>query len=74
MAKLCTGLVNGLPRLLSNPIGQLFRALDAYRQAGEAFPKSIDNLGLEDLVEAQKSWLSAERDAPVIRLLESLKK
>lgn len=50
------------------------RALDAYRRAGEAFPQSIDNLGLEDLAEAQKSWLSAERAAPVIRLLESLKK
>ncbi|MCC7377148.1 MAG: SIR2 family protein [Verrucomicrobiales bacterium] len=50
------------------------RALDAYRHAGEAFPEFIDSLGLPDLIEAQKAWLTAERAAPVVGLLQSLKK
>jgi tetratricopeptide (TPR) repeat protein len=49
-------------------------AFAAYQRAVEAFPQSIDDHGLKDLVEAQKSWLSEERAKPVIQLLESFNK
>ena len=53
MAKLCTRLVNGLPRLLENPIAQLRELLEA-----------IDLKGLEDLAamesSAEKPSLMAE--------------
>ena len=49
-------------------------ALIAYQQACEKFPQSIEKLGLEDLIEAQKTWLSQERAEPVIQLLKSFNK
>lgn len=48
-------------------------AIAAYKHAGETFPAKIERLGLDDLADAQKSWLSTERAAPVIKLLQSLK-
>lgn len=49
-------------------------ALEAYRRAGQRFPDKIDSLALADLADARKKWLSEERAAPVIELLESLKR
>jgi tetratricopeptide (TPR) repeat protein len=49
-------------------------ALAAYRAAGEQFPAVIETLGLADLEEAGKKWLTNERAQPVIQLLESFKK
>jgi tetratricopeptide (TPR) repeat protein len=47
-------------------------ALNAYTRAGEKFPQAID-LGLADLDEARKKWLTEERAQPVIQLLRTLK-
>ena len=49
-------------------------ALAAYRAAGERFPAVIETLGLADLEDAGKKWLTNERAQPVIQLLESFKK
>jgi tetratricopeptide (TPR) repeat protein len=49
-------------------------ALEAYRRAGEQHPHSIQRLGLVDLAEAQKTWLTPERAEPVVRLLQGLRK
>jgi tetratricopeptide (TPR) repeat protein len=49
-------------------------AVAAYRRAGETFPEAIAPCGLNDLAEAQKSWLGADRAEPVIQLLRSLEK
>lgn len=46
-------------------------ALNAYQKACEKYPESIEKLGMEDLIEAQKTWLSQERAEPVIKLLKS---
>jgi tetratricopeptide (TPR) repeat protein len=54
--------------------GRDAEALAVYKEAGERFPESIETLGLEDLREANQSWLSDERVRPVFQLLESLKK
>jgi tetratricopeptide (TPR) repeat protein len=48
-------------------------ALDAYMQAAKNFPQAIETLGLVDLEEAGKKWLTEERAQPVIQLLQSLK-
>lgn len=46
-------------------------ALIAYQKACEKYPHSIEKLGLEDLLEVQKTWLSQERAEPFIQLLKS---
>jgi hypothetical protein len=57
--------------LLAN--GRDADALEAYRRAGESFAEQIESLGLFDLNEAQRKWLSRERAQPVIELLNSLR-
>jgi tetratricopeptide (TPR) repeat protein len=54
-------------------VGRDTEALQAYRHAGERFPQVIDTLGLADLEEAKKKWLSDARAQPAIQLLHSLK-
>jgi tetratricopeptide (TPR) repeat protein len=54
--------------------GRDAEALAAYRTAGERFPHAIEEMGVPDLEEARKSWLSDERAQPVIQLLRSLMK
>jgi tetratricopeptide (TPR) repeat protein len=48
-------------------------ALEAYGRAGRQFPGRIDELGLADLDDARRTWLSEERGAPVIELLRTLR-
>jgi len=51
--------------------GQDNDALIAYKNACEKYPHSIEKLGLNDLLEAQKTWLAKERAEPFIQLLKS---
>ena len=44
-------------------------ALAAYCRAMEQFPTEGEKLGLDDLLDAQKSWLSHERAEPFMRIL-----
>jgi hypothetical protein len=46
-------------------------ALAAYERAATLSPSEIEKLGLLDLADAQKTWLSAERAAPVVHLLQA---
>lgn len=46
-------------------------ALAPYERAANQFPSDIETVGLQDLADAQKTWLSAERAAPVVQLLKA---
>ncbi len=48
-------------------------AMEAYRLASERYPERIEELGMVDLREAMEDWLSEERAAPIIEMLEALK-
>jgi tetratricopeptide (TPR) repeat protein len=46
-------------------------ALAAYERALARFPDSATTLVISEIIEAQKTWLSTERAAPILSLLES---
>lgn len=46
-------------------------ALATYRMAKEQFPSKVDTLGIPDLEDAQKNWLSPERAKPILDLLRA---
>ena len=58
----------GLALLASSRDGE---ALAAYDKAASQFPAEIEPQGLTDLADAQKTWLSAERAAPIVQLLKT---
>lgn len=57
----------GLALMASNRDSE---ALAAYERAAAQAPLEIEKLGLLDLADAQKTWLSAERAAPIVQLLK----
>lgn len=55
--------------LLAN--GRDGEAMDAYKHAALKFQTGIAEIGLADLAEAQKTWLSEERADPIVHMLRS---
>ncbi len=75
MAQLCTELVNGLPRLLDNPIGQLRDLLDMIdlKELEEVRPEGASDLNTPQLIsggDVAKAFIE-KKQSTIERLLEA---